>query len=110
MAHRSSDQLARRCENRARRRSEAFGQSNRDEIEGSREIGKRALARYRDVPQPGAVEERGDVALARYRADAINLVLREDHSAGAVLGVLDLDQCRRGIDDVTTRLDGRDEL
>ena len=43
---------------------------------GARQLGRRAARRDRRVPQPRAVEEGGDAALARRRADALGLVLR----------------------------------
>ena len=58
----------------------------------------------RDVPQPRAVEESRDVA-ARAAAQAFHSAFGSD-PAGAVMRVLDLDQCRRGVHDVAARLAG----
>ena len=64
----------------------------------------------RGVEQPRAVEVRGDPLLARGRADPLELRAVPDEPALAVLGVLDLDQRRRRVEQVAARLARREEL
>ena len=57
------------------------------------------------VPQPRAVQKGGQAQFARRRADALHLGLRHHHAAGAVVGVLHLDQRGGGEDREVARLD-----
>ena len=87
-----------------------FENDDRDEVERRRQLGLGEAARDARVPQARAVEEGRDAARARQRADAHDLVLREDDAAAAVVRVLDLDQRRRRIDRQAARLDRGLEL
>ena len=107
LPRRRDDQVARAGEERAAGRAEAFRERDRDQVERRRELGLGDAARDARVPQTRAVEEGRDAARARQRADANDLVLREDDAAAAVVGVLDLDQRRRRIDRQAARLDRR---
>lgn len=49
------------------------------------------------VPQPCSVEIRRDVSFRGSRTDALDILLRKDDAACAVVGVLDLDGSRWGL-------------
>ena len=77
---------------------------------GAAELGHRPPARDRGIPQPGAVQIAGDIALACGGADLLDLIRRENDAARAIVGVLDADHGRRRIRHVAARLDGLDKF
>src|SRR5216683_360044 len=94
----------------ADRAAEPLRQGDGNEVERRRQLDKRAVGGGHHIEQPGAIEVTGDAKLSRGAADRLDIALRKDDAAAAIMRVLDRHQRGRREDDMARRLVGGAEI
>ena len=110
MARRERNESARAGQDRSGGRPEALRERDGHDVERRRQLGRRTMGGHRGVPDARAVEKRRDPRARAAVQTASTTSCGTTTPPRAVVRVLDLDEGRRRIEQVTSRLVGVNEL